>query len=170
MAFRSESWTTYQLTTANLESMRTFQQAFLDRMLQPKSSYQTTLDFFTSNTLSMLADAGVKKIFFLAGITTSAPYVTLANLCVSMIDIIDEGAANDEKNALTAGRKAIEQVESFMKSNKDYQLVEVTFRRRIYTDPSNGIQIGMILGNPSNISAAYEIKRVRLTNGTWIEK
>ncbi len=97
MAFRSESWTTYQLATANLESMRTFQQAFLDRMLQPKSSYQTTLDFFTSNTLSMLADAGVKKIFFLAGITTSAPYVTLANLCVSMIDIIDEGAANDEK-------------------------------------------------------------------------
>ncbi|AYY11283.1 hypothetical protein EGX73_15630 (plasmid) [Enterococcus sp. FDAARGOS_553] len=170
MAFRSESWITVQLTTADLEKMRTFQQAFLDNLLKSSSSYQVVLNYLKNQATTQLTKAALKKIFFLGGVVTNPALTTMANVCVAMIDLINEGAANDEKNYLTAGRKAIEEVKNYMSKNKDYKLVEVTFRRRIYTDPSNGVQIGMILGNPSKISAAYEIKRVQLTNGKWLEK
>ncbi|HFQ4497076.1 hypothetical protein WKI11_22520 (plasmid) [Enterococcus avium] len=170
MAFRSEAWITVQLTPADLEKMRAFQQAFLDNLLKSTGSYQVVLKYLTNQATTQLTKAALKKIFFIAGVASNPALTTMANVCVAMIDLINEGAANDEKNNLTAGRKAIDEVKSYMAKNKDYKLVEVTFRRRIFTDPSNGIQVGMILGNPGKISAAYEIKRVQLANGKWLEK
>lgn len=169
MGLTSESWATIQVTSKDLEQMRAFQQIFIDKKGAAATSYNFVYDQFKSAITGVLTGAAAKAVFMLTG-AGPGQIATLATLTVSMLSALGQEATENEYKGLTAGRKGIEEVKKFLDSNSQYQLVEVTFRKRIYWNPSNGYQVAMILGNPSNIKAGYEIKRVRLKNGTWIQK
>lgn len=59
---------------------------------------------------------------------------------------------------------------NYLNSNASYELVEVTLRKRTYTDSTSGQLAGMVIGNKGYLEDAYEIKRVKLINGKWLIK
>lgn len=167
MAFQSERWATIQVTAANLEGARQFQQLFLDNKYAPKANYSVLVKLFESKAKSWV-QGGVISALTLAS-WPAAAFATIATLCTSMVDVIGKQAAATEYDQLIAGRKAVEEVKAYITKN-NYKMAEVTFRLRVYDNPATGNKVSFFLGNSKNISAAYEIKRVQLQNGKWLEK
>lgn len=167
MAFQSERWATIQVTAGNLEGARQYQQLFLDKKYAPKADYNVLLKLFQSKAKGWIQGGVITALGYLSFPT--GVFATVATLCTSMIDVIGKQAAATEYDQLIAGRKAVEEVKSYISKN-NYKMAEVTFRLRTYENPATGHRVSFFLGNSKNISVAYEIKRVQLQNGKWLEK
>lgn len=167
MSISTDSWTTVQLSRSHLQASLDFQKAFIDNK-ESKKSMSELNKFFAEEVSDTIQELVLASLFSLSTVAGSA--FVLSVFSINMVKALGEDATNLEYNQLEAGYQILKKLLDYLNSNSSYQLVEVTLRKRTYTDPTSGQRIGMIIGNKGYLEDAYEIKRVKLTNGTWLQK
>lgn len=160
-----EYWGTLSGTTAQLTSMRTVQEHFIDYMVYGVSGKEKI-----ESDLSGTTGAILQAVF---GVGTAA---IAAATFFNVVNSLEAARKTESATIMTRGKYVFSELIQWLNRDSNYQRIEATVFFREYYNTATGETIRVVYGNsvpgdPRNNyeTGAFRVNRIQLKNGTWIQ-